>query len=159
MRKHWLVIFLIALPIPLPLFGQDTASLRVVITDPSGAEVPTQRSSQRESARHAACHGRWRERTMYVLVGLDPGLFRLEVTKPGFDAYVVEGLRLHARESQVLRISLRLSAAEKQTVTVTGEEEGIPSDPSTGMALDGDYLSVLPINSRSFTSLLTLTRD
>ena len=158
MRKHWLVIFLIALPIPLPLFGQDTASLRVVITDPSGAEVPDAKVVASESlhaTQRVTVGGA--ERTMYVLVGLDPGLFRLEVTKPGFDAYVVEGLRLHARESQVLRISLRLSAAEKQTVTVTGEEEGIPSDPSTGMALDGDYLSVLPINSRSFTSLLTLT--
>ena len=157
MRKHLLVIFLIALPMSLPLLGQDTASLRVVITDPSGAEVPDARVVLNESlhATQRVIVG-GAERTMYILAGLDPGLYRLEVTKSGFDAYVVEGLRLHARESQVLRVDLRLSAAEKQTVTVRGEEEGIASDPSAGMAVEGAYLSALPINNRSFTSLLTL---
>jgi hypothetical protein len=152
----WFVVCSVLLVSPMCLSGQESGGLRIVVTDPSGAAVAEAQVSVSDefgSRRAIATEG---DKSSYVANGLDPGLYRLEVSKPGFDTYVIEKLHIHSRDSQVVRVSLHLSAAAKQTVTVTAEVEGISADPSAGTAVDGKYLSELPVNSRSFTSLLTL---
>ena len=130
--------------------------MRVAVTDPSGAVVVDAQvlvSDESHGTQRAASS---EDDGGYTLQGLDPGLYRLEVTKPGFEAYIIEKLRLHGRESQTIRVALRISTAAKQSVTVAGEYEGVAADPSTGAAVDGKYLANLPVNDRSFTSLLQL---
>lgn len=143
--------------VTVPLLAQETGSLRLFVLDPAGAAVidaqVTVSDDVHGSRTASSTEG---DGTFYVLSGLDPGLYRLEISKPGFDPYIVEKLRVHGRETQSLRIPLRLSAATKQTVTVTAETEGISTDPSVGASIEGKYLENLPVNSRSFTSLLTL---
>jgi hypothetical protein len=155
-NNRWLSVCSILFLTSLCLRGQEAGGLRVVVTDPSGAAVPDALvavSDEFGSRRAIATEG---DASSYVANGLDPGLYRLEVSKAGFDTYVIEKLHIHSRDSQVIRVSLRVTAAAKQTVTVTAEMEGISADPSTGTAVDGKYLADLPVNSRSFTSLLTL---
>ncbi len=157
LRTQWLVVSSLFLMVSIPLFAQETGSLRIFVTDPSGAAVPdaqvTIGDDLHGSRPASATEG---DRSFYVINGLDPGVYRLEVNKAGFDPYVIEKLRVHSRDSQLVRIPLRVSAAGTQTVTVTAEVEGISSDPSAGTAVDGAYMADLPVNSRSFTSLLTL---
>ena len=144
---------------PALLPSQETGSLRITVTDPSGAIVPDAQillSDEFNGTRRIAAVDN--DPSFCLVNGLDPGIYPLQVTKAGFDAYIVEKLRIHAREGQVVRIPLRLASAATQAITVTGEIEGVSSEPSAGTTVDGKYLSDLPVNSRGFESLLTLSR-
>jgi len=122
--RSLLLCFLICTPIAL--VAQETGALRIFVSDPSGAAIAAaniliqdeQKSPQRVDANDV-------DSSLYVAQRLAPGVYRLEVDKAGFDSYVIENLLIHARESQVLHITLRVSAAAKQTVTVTSVTEGI----------------------------------
>lgn len=142
---------------PMALVAQETGALRIFVTDPSGAAIPAANILiQDELQRSQPVDANDVDSSLYVAQRLAPGVYRLEVDKPGFDSYVIEKLLIHARESQDLHVTLRVSAAAKQTVTVTSVTEGISADPSTGAVVDRQTLSELPVNSRSFASLLTL---
>ena len=144
---------------PALLPSQETGSLRITVTDPSGGIVPDAQillSDEFNGTRRIAAVDN--DPSFCLVNGLDPGIYPLQVTKAGFDAYIVEKLRIHAREGQVVRIPLRLASAATQAITVTGEIEGVSSEPSAGTTVDGKYLSDLPVNSRGFENLLTLSR-
>ncbi len=138
------------------LVAQETGDLRIFITDPSGAAVRDATILlQNDLNTTQPVEPGDLSMAFYIVQNLAPGTYRLEISKTGFDQYVVEKLMIHSRDRQVLRITLHVAAAAKQSVTVTSEVEGISADPSTGAVLDRQTLSELPVNSRSFTSLIT----
>lgn len=156
-NNRWLVTCVTAALLTVPLAAQETGSLRIVVTDPSGAGIADADvliTDVVHGTRHIAADAD--DPSAYVMPGLDPGLYRLEVSKQGFSAYVIENLRLHSRSTQSLPIQLRLSSSRKDTITITAETEGVASDPSAGVSVSGQYLSNLPVNSRGFESLVAL---
>ena len=125
------------------LLGQAPASLRGVVTDPSGALVPgatvtlTGPNSFVKAAQSDPAGA-------YSMAGLPPGSYTVRIGATGFSLFEKTDLDLAAARSATLDIKLSL-ATEKQEVTVadTQRVELDPSKNAGALVLSGQDLDML----------------
>jgi hypothetical protein len=119
------------------MFAQEGARLSVVVLDPSNAAVPSAKVTLIQRSRGSARSAETEVAGNCYFGSLNPGAYRLEVEKQGFDKYVIEDLELHARDFQTLRLNIKVAAAEKTEITVKGTVEGVQIDTATGTTVSG----------------------
>ncbi len=139
-------------------FAQSTdASLTGFVDDPSKALIPkvsvtainTQTGSKTKTLTNSA--------GQYVLPGLSPGTYRLEVDKQGFKGIIEAGLVLHVQDVVQINFHMALGSMS-ETVTVNGSGVQMnTTDASVSTVVDQALISELPMNGRSLDSLFLLT--
>ena len=95
-----------------------TATISGTLADPSGAVVPNALVTAVEMSTGVTTRAEANSAGFYVLTNLSPGQYRVRVEKPGFQAYVQEGIVVEVNRPVTVNISLQLGAAT-QTVTVS----------------------------------------
>lgn len=138
------------------VFAQSSASLSGVVVDAAGAVVPGAHIVLSDAE-----HGFLRDITtgregIYAFTQLNPGTYTLRAIKPGFALLTVESLVLSVDDRKSLRLKLDVGVVG-QSLTVTAGTAGLTYDPSTGSTIDHDFIENLPINGRSFQSLIELS--
>jgi len=139
------------------IHAQDPATLSVTVVDPSNAVVPGAQLTLIDQRRGSVRQAQTRETGDAVFDHLDPGVYTLEAEKAGFDKIRLDKVLVAVRDRQSLHLEFRVSAAAQTTVTVTGEAEGISSDPAAGISVDSKYMENLPVNGRNANSLILMT--
>jgi len=133
-----------------------TGQIVGVVTDPSGALVVGAKVTLTSDAgvrRETVTGGNGR----YTFPLLDPGAYRLEVTLTGFASAKLEGIAVKITESSVIDVALKVAGAPT-TVSVTGESPLVQTESSArGTVIDEKEISELPLPTRNFQQLLTLT--
>ena len=126
-----LTLFLMALLTSLNLAGQQiTASIRGIVSDPSGAVVQsaTVTAKQIETGlTRVAITDRQGE---YVLVELPIGHYHLEVQAKGFQKYLQQGISLDVNQTATVGIHLKLGS-ETQQVEVSADAALVQSTVSS----------------------------
>jgi hypothetical protein len=93
---------------------------------------------------------------IYVVRDLPPGPYRIQVTKRGFKTLIKPGLILNVQNALSVSITLPLGAVS-EVITV---ESGAPlintTDASVSTVVDRQFAENLPMNGRSFQTLLYL---
>jgi hypothetical protein len=93
---------------------------------------------------------------VYTLPLLPPGNYRLTVEAPGFEKQVVEGIRLDVGAKLSRTVTLALGTTG-ELVTVNSDALNInTTDASVSTVIDRQFVDNIPLNGRSFQSLLTL---
>src|SRR3984885_8253717 len=141
----------------LGAWGQYTATLSGIVTDPSGAVV---------AHAHVTVHslGTGVDRTidtdsagLYAVPSLQPGDYKVQATAAGFSGYTVEKVTLDVDRQVTLNIHLSVASAG-ETVEVESSSAQIDSQTSTvGQVIDRDTVQDLPLNGRHFLDLTVLT--
>lgn len=94
---------------------------------------------------------------IYVLTNLPPGTYRLQVSKIGFKTLIKPDIILNVQDSLAINFTLLVGAAS-EIVTVTG---GAPlmntESAAVSTVVDRQFAENLPMNGRSFQSLIQLT--
>jgi hypothetical protein len=133
-----------------------TGQIVGVVTDPSGALVVGARVALTSDAgvrRETTTGGNGR----YTFPLLGPGAYRLEVNQSGFAAANLEGIVVLITESTVADVALKVAGAPT-TVSVTGESPLVQTESSArGTVIDEKEIDSLPLPTRNFQQLLTLT--
>jgi outer membrane receptor protein involved in Fe transport len=80
------------------------------------------------------------------------GDYKVSVTKAGFAANEVAGLRLRAGEIATVKVRLQVSGGNSE-VTVFGTAEGVRADPVIGKRFDKSEIDETPILGRKITSV------
>lgn len=97
------------------------------------------------------------EEGIYVIPNLPPGAYRLQVSKVGFKAIIKPDIVLNVQGALSINFHLPLGAYS-ETVTVTG---GAPllntENAAVSTVIDKNFVESLPLNGRSFNTLLQLT--
>jgi hypothetical protein len=94
---------------------------------------------------------------IYVLRDLPPGPYRLQVSKQGFKTIVKPDITLNVQDAVSLNFSLPVGA-QMETVTVEGGTSQINTESATvSTVVDRRFAENLPMNGRSFQSLIDLT--
>ncbi|MBV9928040.1 MAG: TonB-dependent receptor [Acidobacteria bacterium] len=150
--------FLLTVSFTLVLRAQSTnASLTGRIADPAkallvGATVAAVRADT--NARYEATTDGSGE---YHLANLPPGVYRVEIEKAGFKKVVKPGVTLHVQDALELDFEMTLGSLS-ETVTV---EAGAPpintESAAASTVVDRTFVENLPLNGRSFQTLITLT--
>src|SRR5271156_2657601 len=138
-------------------FGQSTATLSGVVTDPSGAVVPGAQVTV-----HSLATGLDRQLVtdnagLYVAPSLVPGDYQVRVKASGFSQYTVEKVTLEVDQRVTVNIPLALSTAG-ETVQVESTASQIETQTITvGQVIGSNTVQQLPLNGRHFLDLTVLT--
>ena len=94
---------------------------------------------------------------VYVLPNLPPGPYRLQVSKVGFKTIIKPDIVLNVQDALSINFTLPVGAL-LETVTVTGGAPLVKSESaSVSTVIDRNFVESLPLNGRSFNTLLQLT--
>ena len=143
--------------VPVVVLAQsDTATVSGLVSDSKGgALVGAQvRAVNVEAGTRSAALTN--QNGVYVLHNLRPGQYRLIVDNQGFQQIVLVGLVLSAQDAVGRNFTMRIgSVIESLTITATGQAVNI--SPAVGTVINPQFVGNLPLNGRSFQSLIGLT--
>jgi Carboxypeptidase regulatory-like domain len=93
----------------------------------------------------------------YNISSLPVGPYRLQIEKVGFRTLLKEGLFLHTQD--VLQINFQMAVGStSETVTVSTDSNNInTTDAAVGTVIDRQFVENIPMNGRSFQTLVLLS--
>jgi len=144
--------------IPVLAHGQSTsAAIAGRITDPAKATVPHAKVEVVNTATNLHYETETDDGGSYVVANLPPGNYRIEVEKQGFKSIVKPDLVLHVQDTVEVNFEMVLGSAT-ETVTVSGGGINInTTDATVSTVVDRQFAENLPLNGRSFQTLIELT--
>jgi Carboxypeptidase regulatory-like domain/TonB dependent receptor len=140
----------------VPLMGQN-ADLSGLITDPSGLALPGARvvveSADTGGARAVSSN----QQGEYSVPALVPGPYSITIQAKGFKTVHQNGVRVEVDQRARLDFALTVGSTT-ETITVEGNAPLLnTSDASVSTVIDHQFVENLPLNGRSFSSLIDLT--
>ncbi len=94
---------------------------------------------------------------LYAIGGARPGTYKVTVRKAGFQTQTRTGVKINVAESARLDFTLNPTTVE-QSITVHGDAALTETDSATvSTVVDRRFIENLPLNGRSFQSLIALT--
>jgi len=140
------------------LRAQSTnASITGRVTDPSKALIAGAKAaavSSGTSFRYAAATNGSGE---YYLTNLPPGTYRIEIEKTGFKKLIKPDVTLHVQDAIELNFELTLGSTS-ETITVEAGAPLVNTESGTvSTVIDRTFVDNLPLNGRSFQTLIMLT--
>lgn len=147
---------LLFLSISATLWAQVTSAILGTVTDPSGAAVAGVNVTVRNTETGVSRTTVTGENGNYQVLSLPVGQYEVRVEKPGFKAVLRSGINLVVAQEAVVNVPLEVGQVT-QSVTVTGESELVNTTPSSTSGLVSEQqVKDLPLNGRSFDTLITL---
>lgn len=128
-----------------------------IVEDSSGARIPDAKVKLINTVSGAENDAVTGQDGSFVLLGVLPGLYSLQIVRPGFATAQITGLSAGAGEAKNLLIRLHVGSV---TETIEIAAEGVTLDASGAAiqtALDRKFMSDVPVNGRSFQDLITMT--
>jgi hypothetical protein len=138
-------------------WAQNVGSLQGTVLDPTGAGVATANVKLTDLASNTT-------RTMisdaagaFSFVQLNPGIYKLEISKGGFKTHVEERVTVIVATPTHLDIHLELGAVSQEVLV---ESTAVPllntQDATVGNAFEENQVKSLPFLARNVVNLLTL---
>jgi hypothetical protein len=156
--KRVLALSLVLVSLSCYALGQGaTGQITGTVADAAGAVVP----GASVTATNLATALR-RETTTggegdFAFPLLSPGRYRVEVSAKGFKRVLVEEVEVNVTQTATLNLKVEPSTVE-ETVTVTAEGTLVQQESSqVGRVVDTRAISQLPLPTRNFQQLLTLS--
>lgn len=131
------------------LTGRIADPAKALIVDARVAAVRVGTNARHETTTNASGE--------YHLTNLPPGDYRIEIEKPGFKKIIKSSVTLHVQDALALDFEMTLGSLS-ETVTV---EAGVPpvntESGAVSTVVDRTFVENLPLNGRSFQTLIALT--
>lgn len=152
-----LVLFALCLFPGTSLQAQSTATLHGTVTDASGAAVPRATVTARNQATGIGWTTETNEEGNYLIPALPAGVYRIEITREGFQKHIIAGLKLDVASSVEQNVRLKVGEMSQQVV-ITGETPVIDTSTMTvGQVINQKTVQEIPLNGRHFVDLSLLT--
>ena len=134
----------------------ETATVSGLITDNSGAVVPSADVKLESVERGIVQIVSTNSTGIYMFATVQPGRYQITVQKPGFRQVDFLGLIVNVQDHIEQNFRLQLGSVSE---SITVEANGInmnTSDASVSTLVDQHFAENLPLNGRSFNTLLEL---
>lgn len=147
--------FLICLP-AWAIYAQN-AQISGVVGDPSRAGVPKAMVSVVHRDTGVTRSTTTNQEGYYLVPSLVPGIYSIQVEAPGFQTARRENITLQVDQNAQIDFALEIGTTG-QSVTVAGDAQLINTqDASVSTVVSREFVENLPLNGRSFQSLIALT--
>jgi carboxypeptidase family protein/TonB-dependent receptor-like protein len=138
-------------------WAASTATLTGRVADANGGRIAGAQVQVTDIATNASFTARTNGEGLYVLLGLTPGVYRVTVKKNGFQTSVRLNVVLNTGDNATENFTL-LAGDIKEAVTIEGRSTLIERDsPAVSTVVNRQFVENLPLNGRSFQTLLELT--
>ena len=160
-RSRWFVMLMlvgIMITGASRAFAQGaTGQLSGTVVDPNGAVVQSASVTVRNVDTALERQATTDDNGAFAIQLLPPGAYRVEASAPGFATTIVENVRVQITETATVNITLGVGGGAS-TVTVTADPPTTQLESSqVGRVIDERAISQLPLPTRNFQQLLTLS--
>jgi hypothetical protein len=157
MREVCFLLIVSLLCIAPTVAQSPSATINGIVLDPSGAAIPGAQVVAVNDATGVQYSTNTNAEGVYVVPDLPPGAYRIQVSSSGFKTIIKPDIVIHTQDAIAINFTLPIGATA-EVVTVQG---GAPLVNTTSAAvstvIDRQFVENLPLNGRSFNTLLQLT--
>ncbi len=141
----------------LPVAAQSgTATLSGTVEDENGAVIPGAAITVLNPSTALQRQATTNDQGSFTVTLLQPGTYSVTVRRDGFAPIEVKNVVLNVGDQKALRIELKAGDVNAE-VQITGEAPLINESPAIATTIDKQFVGNLPLNGRSFQSLILLT--
>jgi len=134
-----------------------TATINGIVLDPSGAAIAGAQVVVVNDATGIQYTVKTNGEGIYVVPNLPPGPYRIQVSNNGFKTIIKPDVVIHVQDALAINFTLPIGAAS-EVVTVEGGAPLINTESAAvSTVVDRTFVENLPLNGRSFNTLLQLT--
>ena len=155
MRRYLVVLALFLIPVfaSAQTFGSITGEVK----DPSGAFAPNAPVTVTNTATNVSRATTTNSAGVYGFPDLNPGNYQVKVAAPGFETVVKTNIELQVQQTARIDFTLAVGQAT-QTIEVSASGELLSTEGATvGTVIEEKRITDLPLNGRSFFSLVALS--
>lgn len=135
----------------------ETATVSGTVMDHSGAVIADAQVQVTNSDTNVIATTSTNKSGVYVVPSLKPGRYRIAVTKLGFKQVVVTDVILNVQDVVSRNFNLEVGAIS-ESITVTADQLNLnTTDATVSTVVDRNFAENLPLNGRSFQTLIELT--
>jgi hypothetical protein len=128
-----------------------------LVLDPTGRPIAGAGVLIVNDATRVQYPGKSNDEGIYVVSNLPPGSYRVQISKVGFKTIIKPEIVLNVQDALSINFTLPVGA-RSETITVQGGGPLVNTESaSVSTVIDRDLVSKLPLNGRSFNTLLQLT--
>jgi Carboxypeptidase regulatory-like domain/TonB dependent receptor len=158
MGRAFAIVYLAAMLLPSLAWAQsDTATISGRITEQTGAVLDGAqvRGINLETGKNVSTYTN--NNGVYVLRNLYPGPYRLVVDKVGFRQIILAGLVVHIQDAISRNFTMQVGSVIQSISLIAGGEQQINISPAVSTVVNEQFIQNMPLNGRSFQSLIGLT--
>jgi hypothetical protein len=134
-----------------------SATVSGLVLDPSGKVIAGADIEMVNDVTGVRYPGATNGEGIYQIPDLPPGPYRLQVSKVGFKTLIKPDIMLNIQDALAINFTLQVGAAS-ETVTIEGGASTInTTDGTVSTVIDRQFAENLPMNGRSFQTLIYLT--
>lgn len=133
-----------------------TADLSGIVADETGAVVPNVTLRAINAATNLERSVVTNDDGAFTIPLLPPGSYTLRAERAGFAPVEINDVVLNVNDRRTIRINLKVGAVGA-TVTVENQSPLVDESPAVSTVVDRQFVENIPLNGRSFQSLITLT--
>jgi len=157
-QLQFILILCISVLFIWPAHAQSpNATLSGTVFDSTGKVVPGADVTVINDATRVQSVTKTNNDGVYVLPNLLPGSYRLQVAKIGFKTLIKPDITLNVQDALAINFTLPVGSVA-ETITVEGGAPLIDTqDATVSTVVDRQFAENLPLNGRSFQTLIQLT--
>jgi Carboxypeptidase regulatory-like domain/TonB dependent receptor len=133
-----------------------TATLSGIVRDPAGASIPNVNISVISIAQGFQRSTTTNEQGTFVVSLLPPGSYIVKAECKGFSPTEFRDITLNVSDERTIQLYLKVGEIS-QTVQIIEGATLLNESPTVGTVIDREFVSKIPVQGRSFQSLITLT--
>ena len=157
-RSFLLLVFILIVTVNCPLFAQtETATLSGYVTDPDGKVLAHADVQVVNVETNIAQTTQTNDVGLYLFPNLHPSKYRISVKSPGFKEYVKQDLVLHVQDAVSENFKMQIGSISESITVVAGATSVNTENATVSTVIDRTFVEALPLNGRSFNTLLQLT--
>jgi hypothetical protein len=157
MRVPALLLLFLSSFFPVLRAQSTNASIAGRVTDPSRAVIVGAKVAAISAGTNFRYETAANGSGEYYLANLPPGSYRIEIEKTGFKKLIKPDVSLHVQDALEINFEMTLGPAS-QSVTVEASTAIVKAtDAAVSTLIDNRFVENMPLNGRSFGSLLDLT--
>jgi hypothetical protein len=135
----------------------ETATVSGQVVDPSGLSVAGAHVKLVDIDRDTTTSATTNNSGLYTFASVHPGRYRMEVAAAGFRIVNVTGLALNVQDHIEQNFRLQIGSVAESVTVEAGAQQVNTADATVSTVVDRQFAENLPMNGRSFQTLIELT--
>ena len=157
LRGLFLGVFLFLSVVHSSSAQSPVGTISGIVIDPTGAAIAGAEVLVVNDVTRVQYPGKTNQEGIYLVSNLPPGPYRIQVSKTGFKTIIKPDITLNVQDAFALNFTLPLGEVT-EIVTIEGGSPLVNTESaSVGTVIDRKFVETLPLNGRSFNTLLQLT--
>src|SRR5262249_34105238 len=158
LRTAPVVVLLFLAVLGRTLRAQSTnGSITGRVIDPSNAVIPAASIRALNADMNARHETTTNDTGEYSLPNLPPGRYRIEVEKAGFKRVIKPDVVVHVQDRLVIDFEMTLGLVSESVSVAAGAPLLESSNAVVSTLIENRFVENMPLNGRSFSSLIDLT--